>query len=123
MKEKQIRTTLHYIIQNEPNSIKAFVAKQALQRNSIRGFFDGVAKQGCVSGIICALNYYQQTHQFFDCYYEEIEKLRIDVERKTKAPIRLEYDLKTSLSWFAFEQTAYELANELRISDRNTQND
>ncbi|RBW59550.1 hypothetical protein DS884_07390 [Tenacibaculum sp. E3R01] len=83
MNEKQIRETLHYIIKNDPNSIKAFVAKEALQRNNLKGFFQSIKKRGCISGIISTLNYYPQTHSFFETYYDEIEKLRMMILPKT----------------------------------------
>ena len=123
MKEKKTRKSLNYIIQNEPNTIKAFVAKEALLRNNIESFFHSLTKRGCISGIICTLNHYEQTHKFFDFYYDEIEKLRMEFEKQTGTPVKLEYDLKTVLSWFAFEQTACQLISELEIFDGGFENE
>ena len=115
MPEKTIRKSLNHIIDNEPNSIRAFVSKEALLRNNIESFFHSLTKRGCISGMISSLNHYEQTRKFFDFYYDEIEKLRMEFEEQTGSPIKLEYDLKTALSWFAFEQTASQLASELGV--------
>lgn len=115
MKEKTIRKRLNHIMDNEPNSIRAYVAKEALLRDSIESFFHSLNKRGCISGMISSLNHYEQTHKFFDFYYDEIEKLRMEFEEQTGSPIKLEYDLKTALSWFAFEQTASQLVSELGV--------
>ena len=116
MKDAFLRKSLNYIIRNEPNSISAFVAKEALEHNDIRDFFFNLKKQGCISGIIASLNFYEQTHQFFDQYYDEIEQIRIDHQKQTGEQVNIPYDLKTSLSWFAFEQTAQNLIQELEIT-------
>jgi hypothetical protein len=115
MNNKKLRTSLLHIIDNEPQSIKAFVAKQALQRSNIKGFFFSISKRGCISGMVEGLNFYEQTHQFFDFYYDEIEALRMGFEKQTGSAVSIKYDLKTSLSWFAFEQTANCMMNELEI--------
>jgi hypothetical protein len=116
MNDTFLRKSLNCIIQNEPNTLKAYVAKEAIQRKKIKSFFVSLTKRGCISGIIGSLNSYQQTHQFFDQYYDEIEQLRIDNQKQTGEQIKIPYDLKTSLSWFAFEQTAQNLVQELDIT-------
>lgn len=112
MNDTFLRQSLNCIVQNEQGSIKAYVAREVLERNNVKAFFTTLSQRGCISGMISELNHYKQTHEFFDQYYEEIEQLRID----TGKAIRIEYDLKTSLAWFAFEQTALNIANELGIS-------
>ena len=111
-----LRKSLNCIIRNEPNSISAFVAIEALKHDDVRGFFLNLKKQGCISGMIPSLNFYEQTHQFFDQYYDEIEQIRIDHQKQTGEQVNIPYDLKTSLSWFAFEQTAQNLVQELEIT-------
>lgn len=123
MKENHIRESLHFIIQNEPETIKAYVAKQALKHPSSTHFFKTLAHRGCVSGMITTLNSYKQTHQFFNQYYQDIEFLRIEYRQKTGIPISIKYDLKTSLTWFAFEQTAQVLANELNLFNEGGEHD
>lgn len=115
MKEKQIRTILKNIADNEPNSIKACVANEALQSKNIKSFFNDLAQHGCVSGMISSLIYYHQTHAFFDTYYEEIEEIRIDFEEQTGGPIDIPFGLKNTFAWFAFEQTAFAIASQLEL--------
>ena len=116
MNDAFLRKSLNCIIRNEPNSISAFVAIEALKHDDVRGFFLNLKKQGCISGMIPSLNFYEQTHQFFDQYYDEIEQIRIDHQKQTGEQVNIPYDLKTSLSWFAFEQTAQNLTQELEIT-------
>jgi hypothetical protein len=116
MKEKQLQNALYLIEKNNPNTIKAYVAKEALARKSIHAFFIDLKRFGCVSGMVISLNHYDKTHQFFETYYEEIEQLRQENQRVSDVTIHdLQYDLKTALAWFAFEQTAEQLIHELQI--------
>jgi len=48
------------------------------------------------------LIYREDTHQFFDEHYDEIQELLEEVGQS----IRIEKDLKNSLAWFAFEEVA-----------------
>ena len=118
MTEKQLQNALYLMIQNNPNAMKAFVAKETLERKSIHAFFIDLKRFGCVSGMVASLNHYDQTHQFFETYYEEIELLRLEYQRASDVAIQdLQYDLKTALAWFAFEYTAEKLAHEFQILD------
>ena len=119
MNDKDIRIKLHCIVQNEPNSIKAIVAKEALARSDIKSFFLNLEKQGCISSMITSLNYYEQTHKFFDHYYDEIEQIRINSQKQRNLFLETSFDLKTSLAWFAFEQTALCITQELNIFERD----
>lgn len=114
--EQKLKERLHYITVNEPNSIKALVAKEALKRKDIPQFFLNLQQKGCVSGLVTSLNFYHQTHYFFELYYNEIEQLRLKHFNKSSEQIcELSYDLKTMMIWFAFEQTAQDLSVILDI--------
>ena len=118
MTEQQLRNALHLIIKNNPNTIGAFVAKEALKREVIATFFHDLRTLGCISGMVSALNQYPQTHHFFETYYEEIEQLRLKyLKQSTVLLCEVAYDLKTALAWFAFEQIAFELAFTLTIEE------
>lgn len=67
--------------------------------------------------MIKKLIYYHDTHSFYDKYYNEIEELRIDFEQSTGLPLQINGDLKNALAWFAFEETAYQLVNELGLNE------
>jgi len=82
---------------------------------SVIGFLNSVANNGCISGMVCGLVTYADTHAFFDKYYDDIEELRIEMEEETGQPLDLQGNLKNALAWFGFEQTAYNLANELEL--------
>lgn len=113
----QLQALLEDIMASEPNSIRAFVAKEALEYGSddIRTFFSYLLIHGCVSGMISSLIYFSKTHAFFDTYYDEIEDLRVEYEEMTGEPLRIESDLKNTLAWFAFEETARKMSEELGI--------
>ncbi|MGB1216038.1 MAG: DUF7222 domain-containing protein [Pikeienuella sp.] len=57
--------------------------------------------------------YYSDTHAFFDKHYDEIEELRDDWEDSVGQPLAIKDDLKNFLAWFAFEEVAYQMAEEL----------
>jgi hypothetical protein len=115
MTEQELKQRLHYIVLNEPNSIKAFVAKEALNDNNTHAFFSAILTKGCASGWVTSLNFYDQIHHFFNTYYDEIENIRIEIECNNSNPVSLSYDIKTTFSWMAFEHTALQLAEELKI--------
>ena len=81
----------------------------------VKSFFHDLLNYGCVSGLISSLIYYTDTHAFFDRHYDEIEELRFEYEQGTGESLRIESDLKNTLAWFAFEETARRLAGELGI--------
>ena len=112
-----VKEKLEAIIQNEPNTIKAQVAKEALDYTSeyIVSFFEDLFRYGCISGMVTSLVYYVDTHHFYDMHYNEIERIRENYEEFTEYPLSIQGDLKNFLAWFSFEQTAYELANELGL--------
>lgn len=111
----KLKKTLRNIIKQEPASINAFVAQEALDHHNIKDFFNDLGSYGCVTGMISSLIYYRQTHAFFDTYYEQIEELRLQFEEATGSQIQLGSDLKNTLAWFAFEETAHQLATQLQI--------
>ncbi|WP_456440816.1 DUF7222 domain-containing protein [Psychroserpens sp.] len=115
MKKDHLKTQLQFIIDNQPNTLKAFVAQEAIEQENIEDFFSDLQQHGCISGMISPLIYYKDTHQFFDDYYSEIEQLREDTEDSLGEPIQIKGDLKNTLAWFAFEETAYQMSLNLEI--------
>lgn len=104
-------------ISKEPQSLRSVVAKEALAfyQENIKTFFEDLLNYGCVSGIIGSLIYYSDTHKFYDDYYSQIEELRYDYEDSIGQPLTIKGDLKNFMAWFAFEETAYQLSNELGL--------
>lgn len=110
---------LQEIANSNANSITNFVANEILtchqDEDEIQNFFEGLFQHGCVSGWVDSLCFYSQTHKFYDEFYDEIEDLRLDYEDSIGHPFTIKGDLKNFLAWFAFEETAYQLANELGL--------
>ncbi len=115
MKNKYLKTQLQRIIDNDPKSINAFVAQEAIEREDIKSFFSDLQQYGCISGMISPLIYYVDTHKFFDDYYDDIEEIRQDTEDSLGESITITGDLKNTLAWFAFEETAYQLSISLEM--------
>jgi len=107
-----LKPALQDIIKSEPTSLQATVAREALDYHDITAFFSDLLQHGCVSGMVSSLVYYSDTHAFFDQHYAAIEDLRDDVEDNLGEPLQIKGDLKNFLVWFAFEETAYQIACE-----------
>ena len=113
---KQLRATLSSISREEKETIRGFVAREALEYGDDPiAFFTDLACHGCVSGMISSLCWYSDTHAFFDAHYEEIEELRVDFEESIGEPLKIKYDLKNFFAWFSVQETAYQMACELKI--------
>lgn len=108
---------LHEIITAEPDTIRAYIAREAINYGdeSPSQMFTDLSHSGCQNGTISSLIYYADTHQFFDHYYDEIEAMREAFEDNTGEPLQVKGDLKNWLAWFAFEQVAVQLAEELNL--------
>lgn len=114
-KETLLKEALEQIVESEPNGLKAEVAREALNREDIKNFFKDLLQHGCISGMIPSLVYYYDTYVFFNKYYHEIEELRNNWEESVGEPLKIENDLKNTLAWFGFEQTAWQIVNKLGL--------
>jgi hypothetical protein len=114
-KQSFLKRKLKDIIETEPNTIKALVATEAIDYHDIKDFFKDLLSHGCQSGMIGSLIYYSDTHEFFDTHYREIEELRYEYEQDFGMPLQPNGDLKNWFAWFAFEETARKLVDELKI--------
>lgn len=117
MTNKTLINTLQKMATTSEDTIEKYIAIEALQYGeNPKDFFKDILTHGCISGMISGLVYYTDTHKFFDTYYEEIEELRTEYENSTGISFEIpDSDLKNSLAWFGFEQTAYNLANMLEL--------
>ena len=110
---KNIKKILSTIAHNEPWTIRAYVAEEALGEDPdyLAGFFRDLAHYGCVTGMVSSLIWYSDTHRFFDTFYYEIMEL---VEDLANQGLKIELtgeDLKNRLAWLAFEQVAWDMAS------------
>ncbi len=106
-------SALQDILKSEPNSLKTAVASEALNHEDIACFFSDLLRHGCVSGMIGSLIYYVDTHKFFDKHYDAIETLRDEYQENIGEPLEIKDNLRNFLAWFAFEETAYQMALDL----------
>jgi len=65
--------------------------------------------------MLSSLISYSGTHEFFDEHYSQIEQLRQHFEDKIGGKIKTIGDLKNTLAWFGFEETAYKIEKELGL--------
>lgn len=116
--EKEIVHQKLLEIKNENgSSIRKEVAREALSYGNVEplAFFSDLLQHGCVSGMVSCLIYYRDTHAFFLRYYDQIEELRTNMEESLGEPLKPKGDLMNWFSWFAFEETARAMAEELGI--------
>jgi len=110
----EAKTILQQIIENEPNTIRAFVAQEALDHDEDNPFimFENLMQGGCVSGTIGSLIYYSDTYAFFDRHYNEIKTIREEIEDNLREPVTIKGDMKNFFAWLAFEEVAFRIAND-----------
>ncbi len=112
--EKKLKKQLQKVLAENPNTVKACVIQEAFDYHNVKDFFKDLLQNGCACGMINSLIYYRDTEHFFDFHYEEIMNLKIEPEEST-GTMQIPHQLKNHLAWFGFEQTAYQLANELEL--------
>lgn len=112
---QDVRGRLEQLLSQHPHSVKANVAREALDYHCPVAFFKDLLQHGCVSGMVSGMIYYTDTHSFFDKHYAAIETIREEVEENLGEKLSLNGDLKNALAWFAFEETAYRTALEIGI--------
>ena len=115
MTNSELKKELQAIAEQRENSIEKAVAIEVLDCDNIQAFFTDLFQFGCVSGMIGSLVWWTDTHAFFDTHYDEIEDIRKDFEEETGLHIPIKYDLKNSYAWFAFQETAWRMANRFEI--------
>lgn len=112
-KQTRLERQLKQIVKNNPGTLRAEVAAEALEHEDIASFFTDLLSHGCQSGMVGSLIYYRDTHAFYDKHYDEIEALREELEEAFGEPLRVKGDLKNWYAWMAFEETASGIRNEL----------
>lgn len=93
-----------------------------------KDIFLDVIKNGCKSGIVGDLYYYEQTTSFYNAYKHEINKLIYECGYNNLAvlfgdewnkhdPLALDEYNQNLLAWFGFEETARNIARKFGIED------
>ena len=113
------RRILKAICRKEPNTIRAAVAKEALEFPNPLHFFNALQQGGCRSGIVLSLSGRGSIYAFFDRHEDEFEELLEefgarfeDFEERYDEALRTKYGMMKFLVWFAFEETAHRMARE-----------
>ena len=116
-KQNRLKKQLKNIIKNRPGTLRAEVAKEALEHSyeNVESFFTDLLQHGCISGMVGRLIYYSDTHKFYDKYYNEIEEIRYELEESLGESLQPKGDLKNWFAWLGFEETARKIAEELEI--------
>lgn len=122
MTDKQYIKKLQAIADNSSSSnLKTAVAEAIIDEvkdgYTFEGYISDLLQHGCVSGMVGGLIYYSDTHAFYDKHYEDIENLRTEWESETgeTLPPKDCSDLKNWFAWFAYEETARQLASEVGL--------
>ena len=114
-----MKNTLQTLLEANPNSITEAVINEALEYDTPEAFFKDLLEHGCQSWMVSSLIYYNDTHAFYDKYYDEIEDIRCQLANDG---IEVNFpecsDMKNFFAWLSFEQKAYELSNELGMGGR-----
>ena len=101
------------------NKLKNYVIDYILEDyqtdDEIENFFSDLLNHGCQSGMISTLIYYDDTKQFFIKYIDEINELIERLEDELGESIKAEGNRLNFYSWLAFEETARNIANELKL--------
>jgi len=127
--DKTLRRKLKDILENSPSTVKAEVIEDALDSENIETYFNDLLTHGCVSGMVGKLIYYSDTVKFYDRYEDEIENLLDETREEMGYSNRFDMigslngaenvgDMtqeKNLLAWFAFEETARTIANEIGL--------
>lgn len=79
-------------------------------------YIKDVATHGCISGIVTSLIYYTQTTEFFNKHYDDIMGLVQEHEDATGQRVQHDGDMRNWFSWFAYEESIYNIANQLEIN-------
>lgn len=106
---------LEAIVKNEQNSIRAYVAQDLLDADSIEGYLQDLMQGGCQSGQVSGLIYYKDTLEFYNEYVDEIDEIKGELEDALGGAISIGTPSYNWLTWFGYEETARKIADELGI--------
>ena len=98
-----------------------------LDEDSIMTSMEDLQKHRCISGMIPGLIYYDDTNQFYDTYKTDINDLLSNLTQGTglsveelfkdqfdeNDPLIIDCFNKNLMAWFGFEETSYQLYEQL----------
>jgi hypothetical protein len=106
---------LKNIMKNTKNRIEKLVLEDAIAcGDEAIIYLKNVVRNGCVSGTVSRLNY-NDTHKFFDEYYDEITEAVEEHELWFGEKPQYKGDMKNWFAWFAYEWNALKVLNKLKV--------
>ncbi len=98
-----------------------------LDEDSIMTSMEDLQRHGCISGMIPELIYYDDTNEFYDTYKTDINDLLSNLTQGTglsveelfkdqfdeNDPLIIDCFNKNLMAWFGFEETSYQLYEQL----------
>lgn len=120
IEKEDVLNGLKKIINDSNTDLKIAVAESILDAvtdyDDPVDYFNDLLTHGCISGMVGELVYYADTHAFYDKHYEDIEDLRYEMAQELgELNPPKDQDLKNWFAWFAYEETARQIALELGI--------
>lgn len=117
MTNNELKNKLQAIIETKENTIEKEVALEvtSLGNDEIINSFSNILNYGSDMGMVSSFIYYKDTHKFFETHYNQIEELRYKYENNTGLNLYTKGDLKHTMAWFGFQQTAYNMIQELGL--------
>ena len=108
-----------------------------LDEDYIMTSMEDLQKHGCISGMIQELIYYDDTNEFYDTYKTDINDLLSNLTQGTglsveelfkdqfdeNDPLIIDCFNKNLMAWFGFEETSYQLYEQLYEKLNNNQYD
>mgnify|MGYP006066480645 FL=1 len=108
-----------------------------LDEDSIMTSMEDLQRHGCISGMIPELIYYDDTNEFYDTYKTDINDLLSNLTQGTglsveelfkdqfdeNDPLIIDCFNKNLMAWFGFEETSYQLYEQLYEKLNNNQYD
>lgn len=108
-----------------------------LEEDSIMTSMEDLQRNGCISGMIPELIYYDDTNEFYDTYKTDINDLLSNLTQGTglsveelfkdqfdeNDPLIIDCFNKNLMAWFGFEETSYQLYEQLYEKINNNRYD
>lgn len=115
----KLSTKLQNIIKDTDNELKKFVCEDILDSyttdEEIKTFFNDLSQHGCVSGMVSALIYYTDTHEFYNNFASEIDELKEEMENSLGESLKITGDTRNWLAWFGYEEMARIISDEIGL--------
>jgi len=119
------------------SNLKDYVINYFLDEENVKLSMEDLLKYGCQSGMVGSLIWYSDTCKFYNEYKEEINELASEFVSSTgyksifdvipkldkEDQLILEDYNKNMMAWFGFEETTYQLYEELFENREHSKDD